>query len=240
MTGTVLAESSLSPMRKFPLAALSFAFLAGCSGGMPRSSVDAHEVPAATMPAPARATTPSSGQPSAAAENAVLERALRQAEAQVVAQQLALEAEIYAREDAERRADEASRCLVGLASVEHDPRGIVIGLSGAELFDAGKSTLRASSRSALDEVANLLLNQNSTHSIVVHAGAAPADAPSLALNAASLDSKLPQARAEAVRAFFIGRGVDASRITTRDSHALTDRVELVLRPPSSSLSASAD
>ncbi len=225
-------------MRKFPFAALTFVLLAGCSGALWRPSVDAHELPAAatrvTETAPTIATDEASH-----AENAALERALRQAEAQVVAQQLALEAEIYAREDAERRADEAARCLVGLASVEQDPRGIVIGLSGVELFDAGKATLRSPSRGALAEVANLLLNQNSTHSIVVHAGDVPAETTApLALHAVSTGSSLSQARAEAVRAYFIGRGVDAARITTRDGRGLRDRVELVLRAPSS-LSASA-
>lgn len=257
-------------MRKFPTAALTFALLAGCSGVPPRTSADG----ARLAPSQRMTDTPVVAAPGAPDrvrasndENANLERQLRRAQAQLVEQQIALEAEVYAREDAERRADEASRCLVGLASVERDWRGIVIAIEGAELFDAGKATLRAASSPTLVEVANLLLNQNSTHSVFVHAGDASSQA--MGLNAAvPVAGGLGQRRAEALRAFFIARGIEGGRIQTQDEvarkagkapgelvfaplsglgdggehgrDAARDRIELVLRPPSATLSARGD
>ncbi len=229
-----------------PLVGLCVAFFAtGCAGALAPATVassrDAALVDVA-VPTPA---PPSAASTEQRREAAALDRALKAAEAQVVEQQLALEAEIYAREDAERRADEAARCLLGLASVEHDPRGIVIALSGDELFDTGKASLLAGSNGALSEVANLLLNQNSTHSVVVHATGVEGDE-----HAAAGAESLAMRRADAIRRYFIARGVDASRISTGEHAArpasvvdapsaslerplVNSRIELVLRPPSS-------
>jgi outer membrane protein OmpA-like peptidoglycan-associated protein len=163
---------------------------------------------------------------------------LVKARGQLATQGQALATEKDRREDAERRAAQASADLAKFASVKQDPvRGMVITLSGGVLFESAKWQLLPAAQSKLNEVADALTKQDVASAIVVegHTDSQGKDAA---------NQELSQKRAESVRTYLVSRGIAADRITaagfgpTRsiadnaspEGRANNRRVEIVVKP----------
>lgn len=152
-------------------------------------------------------------------------------------QQQQLAAEQKAREDAERRAEQASADLARIATVKQESRGMVITLSGQVLFASGKSELLPSAQAKLSEVANALTQGNPDATIVVEG-----HTDSQGSQTFNLD--LSQRRAQAVRDYLASHGVASDRIRaegvgfarpvadnkTAEGRANNRRVEIVVQP----------
>ena len=155
---------------------------------------------------------------------------------QTQSQQLA--ASEAARQEAERRAEQAAADLARIATVKQEPRGMVITLSGQVLFASGKSELLPSAQAKLTEVARALTQQGKESSIVVEG-----HTDSQGKESFNLD--LSQRRAQAVRDYLVSHGVPGDRITaqglgfkqpvadnkTAEGRANNRRVEIVVQPP---------
>jgi outer membrane protein OmpA-like peptidoglycan-associated protein len=154
-----------------------------------------------------------------------------------------LQAERAARASAEEKAAEATRHLkdveerlARLAAVRQEPRGMVITLSGSVLFASNQSTLLPEAEMRLNQVADALLSTRERN-IVVEGYTDSRGSPEHNL-------MLSQQRADAVRAFLIGRGYDPDRIVARgygsakpvadngtpEGRANNRRVEIVVPP----------
>jgi outer membrane protein OmpA-like peptidoglycan-associated protein len=147
-----------------------------------------------------------------------------------------LAAERRARSQAEGELRNALVSLHEMAKVKAEEREIVITLDGAVLFAQGKTELMPIAKDKLRTVAQALKQQDVKKPIVIegHTDDVGPDA---------FNQTLSQARAEAVRAFLISEGMDASRITAigkGESEPVTDntspegrannrRVEIILR-----------
>ncbi len=137
---------------------------------------------------------------------------------------------------AEAEAKRATDALKKWAQVIEDERGLVITLSSGILFESNKSALRAASSARLDEVA-ALLNQSPERNVRV-------ERFTDSRGSDSANRNLSVARAEAVRAYLVSRGVEPSRVSavgfgeerpvaSNDSvegRANNRRVEIVLTP----------
>jgi outer membrane protein OmpA-like peptidoglycan-associated protein len=153
-----------------------------------------------------------------------------------------LEVEKQARLSAEAKLDGAMKDLAAVAAVKEEARGLVITLSGSVLFASGKHALLNTAMTKLDQVAEALKAQDSEKRMTVegHTDNTGSDATNQTL---SLN------RAEAVRDYLVGRGVDSTKITavglgsrksitdnkTAPNRANNRRVEIVIG--SSELSA---
>lgn len=73
-------------------------------------------------------------------------------------------------------------------------------------FDTGKATIQARSNALLDDVAKLLVANPQVGNVDV-------EGHTDSLGSTELNTKLSQARAEAVKAYLVGKGVDAARLT---------------------------
>jgi outer membrane protein OmpA-like peptidoglycan-associated protein len=163
--------------------------------------------------------------------------ALEAAQGQLAATRQQLAATEQARRDAEAKAKQAMDALAAASvPVKEEPRGLVITLSGSVLFASGKATLLPSAQTRLDEVADAL-RAEANHKIVVegHTDATGSD---------TTNQDLSRRRAEAVRAYLITRGVEASAIeavglgssrpvadnTSPEGRANNRRVEIIVRP----------
>jgi outer membrane protein OmpA-like peptidoglycan-associated protein len=167
---------------------------------------------------------------------------LTSAELQTARQQAAVEAaalqtEKQAREDAERRANQASHDLAAIASVKQESRGMVITLLGSVLFASGKSELLATARAKLSQVADTLgkLDTDSKIRIEGHTDSQ---------GAADSNQSLSQKRAEAVRTYLTSHGIAQDRIdaegfgptrpvadnATPEGRADNRRVEIIVEP----------
>jgi outer membrane protein OmpA-like peptidoglycan-associated protein len=136
---------------------------------------------------------------------------LSRTRAEVVAQRQMLAAderkltdEQRARRDAEGRARAAIASLEKIAAVKDEARGLVITLNGAVLFATGQATLLPIAEDRLRQVADAL-EDNPEGAIVV-------EGHTDSIGSQSLNEDLSRRRAEAVRAYLIGRGVGADRI----------------------------
>jgi outer membrane protein OmpA-like peptidoglycan-associated protein len=152
-------------------------------------------------------------------------------------QQQRLASEQQARQDAERRAEQAAADLARIATVKQEPRGMVITLSGQVLFASGKSELLPSAQAKLSEVANALTQGNPAATIVVEG-----HTDSQGSETFNLD--LSQRRAQAVRDYLASHGVAQDRIRaeglgfsrpiadnkTSEGRANNRRVEIVVQP----------
>ena len=125
-----------------------------------------------------------------------------QSELETARRELAVES--AARADAERRFSEA---MQGLGEVRQDERGTVITLQGAVLFQTGKSTLAASTRSRLDGVAEALKRVSEAQSITI-------EGHTDSTGSEETNERLSQARADSVRDYLIEQGVSANKIKT--------------------------
>jgi outer membrane protein OmpA-like peptidoglycan-associated protein len=170
--------------------------------------------------------------------NASTLAALGRTNMQVASQQGELQSEALRRQDAEKRAAQASAFLVHVASVSCEPRGIVITLSGNVLFPTGKADLLAGAQAKLDDVAKELTRQDPVSKIVV-------EGHTDSQGRAPLNQDLSQRRADTVRDYLVSHGIAAERVTaqgfgatqpvgdnaTPDGRASNRRVEVVIQPP---------
>jgi outer membrane protein OmpA-like peptidoglycan-associated protein len=127
---------------------------------------------------------------------------------QLASEQQNLASERQRREEAEKRAAQASADLARIASVKQDSRGMVITLSGGVLFASGKSALLPTAQTKLNQVAEALTKSQPDSKIVVE-GYTDSSGPS------SLNDRLSQERAEAVRSYLVSRGIASDRLTAQ-------------------------
>jgi outer membrane protein OmpA-like peptidoglycan-associated protein len=127
---------------------------------------------------------------------------------QLASEQQTLATEKQRREEAEKRAAQASADLARIASVKQETRGMVITLSGAVLFASGKSALLPQAQTKLNQVADALTKSQPDSKIVVE-GYTDSSGPS------SLNDRLSQERADAVRSYLASRGIAADRLTAQ-------------------------
>lgn len=151
-----------------------------------------------------------------------------------------VETEKQGRLEAEKKAQDALDRLNKIASVKKEDRGTVITLSGSVVFASGRSTILASARPRLDEVA-LVLKESEGQSFVV-------EGHTDSRGSAEMNQELSQRRAQVVRDYLVEQGVTADRIRavgfgklrpvadndTAEGRANNRRVEIVVqRLPSS-------
>lgn len=146
-----------------------------------------------------------------------------------------LQSEKAKRAEAEKRAAAALASLAEVAKVKEESRGTVITLPGGVLFPSGGSTLSPSARVALGQVADALVAQPTETKIMIegHTDDRGSD---------TSNQQLSQARADAVRAFLIERGMPSDRVEaigkgesapiagndTSEGRATNRRVEVVV------------
>jgi len=160
-----------------------------------------------------------------------------------VAQGTALKDEKSRRQDAEKRAAQASADLAKFATVKQDPRGMVITLSGSILFESAKWDLLPSAQLKLNDVATALIKEDPLSKMVV-------EGYTDSQGGVSYNQELSQHRAQAVRDYLVTRGIAGDRITAQGfglTHSIADnkspegrannrRVEIVVQPTNPTLS----
>ena len=134
-----------------------------------------------------------------------LEHVANSSTQQLDAARTELQSEKARRAEAEKRAAAALASLQEVAKVKEDNRGTVITLPGGVLFPSGGSTLSPSARVALGQVADALVAQPTETKIMIegHTDDRGSD---------TSNQQLSQARADAVRAFLIERGMPSDRV----------------------------
>lgn len=156
---------------------------------------------------------------------------------QLEAERQAFQMEQQRRLEAEKRATQAAADLARIASVKQEPRGMVITLSGGVLFATGKSDLLPGAQAKLSEVARALTEQDKDSKIIVegHTDSQGAD---------DMNLELSRRRAESVKAYLVGHGIAADRVsaqgvgegrpiadnTSPEGRANNRRVEIVVQP----------
>jgi len=114
--------------------------------------------------------------------------------------------EQLAQSEAQQREAMARLTAANTAQVKEEPRGTVITLSGAVLFESGKSMLLPTAQSKLTEVASVLKEQPDKNLLIEgHTDSRGSD---------ETNQKLSKARAESVAQYLISQGVPAQRVTT--------------------------
>ncbi len=140
--------------------------------------------------------------------------------------------------DSEKRTADARAELSKLAAVREEQRGVVVTLSGAVLFQPGKSILLHSAQGKLDEVAQALLSVRERNLVV--------EGYTDSRGSEAYNQGLSQRRADAVRAYIVQRGYAADRIqalgrgedspiadnASSEGRANNRRVEIVIEPGS--------
>lgn len=166
-------------------------------------------------------------------------KALTEQEQELQRRMQELQAERAARMKAEEAAAAAIASLERIAQVKEEARGTVITLSGAVLFQTGKSDLLPIAENRLDAVAEALKSQHDDTAIVV-------EGHTDSRGSRQQNLELSQARADSVRAYLVRKGVAPDRIksvgkgedqpiatnNTPDGRANNRRVEIVLKSPS--------
>lgn len=164
---------------------------------------------------------------------------LGQAKALLGAQGQELKNERDRRSAADARAAQAMSALAGVASVKQEARGMVITLSGSILFASNKAELFPTAHAKLDNVVEALGKQDPDAKMVVEGHAD-------SQGAAAYNQELSQRRAEAVRAYLVGKGIAPARLSAKGmgvDHPIADnktaegrannrRVEIVVAPAS--------
>ena len=146
-----------------------------------------------------------------------------------------LEVEIQRRKQAEKQLEQARAKLEDVATVrQEDGRGQVITLDNSVLFEVGESELMPNARQRLKQVAEVLqMQQDRTITIEGHTDSQ---------GTTSLNERLSEQRADAVKNFLVSRGIDSSRVRTvgygeerpvasnqsPEGRAMNRRVEIVL------------
>lgn len=181
-----------------------------------------------------------------AAQKSQAERQLEQQEQSLTERERQLAAATQQRLDAEQRlATAEQRLRAALASLERvanvqmEARGLVITLSGAVLFEFGKSELLPIAEEKLREVAGALREELDNGKVLVVEGHTDS------IGSEQANQKLSQARAEAVRDFLVSEGIDAQKIEavgkgetspivpndSAEQRANNRRVEIIVREP---------
>lgn len=112
--------------------------------------------------------------------------------------------QIPSRAHAEQRAPDGQAALAKLATVRDEPRGMVITLTGGELFASNREVLLHEARTRLEQVAEVLLtNRERTLTVEGHTDSQGSQ---------SHNRDLSQRRAEAVRRYLMGRGYQGNLI----------------------------
>jgi outer membrane protein OmpA-like peptidoglycan-associated protein len=151
---------------------------------------------------------------------------------QATAEQLA--AEQRARLEAEKKASEAQAELAKLSEVKEDARGMVITLSGSVLFRSDEAILMPGADSRLDQVVDALSGSSRNVLVEGYTDSQGSD---------KYNMDLSQRRADAVRDYFLHRGLEAGRVqangvgegrpvadnATAEGRANNRRVEIVLQ-----------
>lgn len=116
-----------------------------------------------------------------------------------------LEGERQQRLDAETRAKETSAALQKLGEVRESEKGLVLNISGSVIFQTGKATLLPAASEKLGMLADTLKSMDIAKKITIqgHTDSQGSDAT---------NQRLSQARADAVRAFLIRRGVASDKL----------------------------
>lgn len=135
---------------------------------------------------------------------------------------------------AEQQAADAQAALAKLATVRDEPRGMVITLTGGELFASNREVLLPEARTRLEQVAEVLLtNRGRTLTVEGHTDSQGSQSHNLDLS---------QRRAEAVRRYLMGRGYQGDLIAahgfgkgspvadnaTAEGRANNRRIEIVI------------
>lgn len=142
-----------------------------------------------------------------AEQKRLTELAMNEKSQQVSKLEVEKEAERQARIDAERKEAEAIAALEKVGKVRDDKRGYVLDITGSLLFASGKSTLLKSAEEHLlalvDAVRGLPMERN-----VVIEGHTDSQGPD------SMNQRLSEARAAAVKSFLVRHGIAARRLET--------------------------
>jgi outer membrane protein OmpA-like peptidoglycan-associated protein len=161
---------------------------------------------------------------------------LGRARSELATQAEILEGEREDRKEVEERVRQAAEDLAKFATVEHQARGMVITLSGNELFASGKAELKQEAQTKLDEVAKTLGEEDPNSRIVVegHTDRQGSD---------ENNQRLSHERAQVVREYLASRDIANDRISARGfgpTRPLTDdsaegagddgRIEIVVLP----------
>ena len=137
------------------------------------------------------------------------EQALKDQQAKTASAELEarLAAERMQREQAEKFATMANAELMKIASVKSDERGTVITLSGSVLFASGKSQLLPSAQKRLGQVGEVLAQGEKDTQIRI-------EGYTDSTGSASLNERLSQSRADAVKQYLSSHGVESERMNT--------------------------
>jgi outer membrane protein OmpA-like peptidoglycan-associated protein len=188
---------------------------------------DEKQTVAGTAAALARSKTALASQDSALASKDVA----------LAAGKVALKDEKTRREEAEKRAAQATADLAKFATVKQEPRGMVITLSGSVLFASAKSELLPAAQLKLNDVANALIKEDPLSKIVV-------EGHTDSQGGVPYNQELSQKRAQSVRDYLVSRGIASDRVVSQGfgpSRAIADnnspegrannrRVEIVVQP----------
>jgi outer membrane protein OmpA-like peptidoglycan-associated protein len=145
------------------------------------------------------------------------------------------EQERLARLEAERREKDALEALERIGQVKEESRGYVVNITGAVLFAPGKSTLLRSAEGQLMTLVDALRAMPSEQKVIIegHTDSTGSD---------SMNQKLSEARAAAVKNFLVRNGIENDRLetagmgesdpvaenTTSEGRATNRRVEIVI------------
>lgn len=185
----------------------------------------------------------------ARAERAQTAQELARRDAELAARDSQLEAERRAHtqsdaalaaraEQAEHERNQALATLRELAAIQETERGLVITLAGSLLFRTDETTLLPVAQQRLDQVATALRTLASGQTLVIEG-----HTDSVGTN--DYNRRLSGARAEAVRAYLVSRGVPPEQMvavakgedepvapnTTAEGRANNRRVEIVISRP---------
>lgn len=185
-----------------------------------------------------------------AQRDAQLEAQQEQARREAEARNAQLEAERQARaasdaalaaraEQAERERNDALATLRQLAAIQETERGLVVTLAGSLLFRTDEATLLPVAQQRLDQVATALRTLADGQTLVI-------EGHTDSVGTSDYNRRLSGARAEAVRAYLVSRGVPPDQIvavakgeeepvapnTTAEGRANNRRVEIVISRPS--------
>lgn len=147
-------------------------------------------------------------------------------------------------EESERERNEAIESLRRLAAIQETERGLVITLAGSLLFRSDETTLLPVAQERLDQVATALQTLAGGQTLVI-------EGHTDSVGTTDYNRRLSEARAEAVRAYLVTRGVPPEQLvavakgeeepvasnTTDEGRANNRRVEIVISRPSVPTSA---
>src|SRR5690606_10721177 len=102
--------------------------------------------------------------------------------------------------EAEARAAKAAADLARIGTVKQEPRGMVITLSGAVLFQSAQSELMPAAQVKLNDVAKALIEEDPLSTMVI-------EGHTDSQGGADFNQTLSQKRAESVRAYLVTQGV---------------------------------